>query len=57
MLRADIETLPGKKYVKHSKPYLTKSVKEYNTIVRLNVRTWIEDGALHNKYNIDYKIG
>ncbi|CAG2228274.1 unnamed protein product [Mytilus edulis] len=58
ILRADMETLPGKQYVKHLKPYWTKTVKEYHTIMRLQRRTWIENGKFHDrndKHYSDYK--
>ncbi|CAG2195015.1 unnamed protein product [Mytilus edulis] len=54
ILRADMETLPGKQYVKHLKPYWTKTMKEYHTIMR----TWIENGKFHDrkdKHYGDYK--
>ena len=56
--RADIETLPGKQYVKHLKPYWTNTVKEYHTIMILQRRTWIENGKFNDrndKHYSDYK--
>ncbi|CAG2186074.1 unnamed protein product [Mytilus edulis] len=33
ILRADIETFPGKQHFKHLKSYWTKTMKEYHTII------------------------
>ncbi|CAG2238660.1 unnamed protein product [Mytilus edulis] len=54
ILRAHMETLLGKQYVTHLKPYWAKTVKEYHTIMRLQRRTWIENGKCHDRNDKHY---